>query len=59
MLGAEWTGVFVSVRHRTHPLNASRAGRAIDHAKRSYGAPRVVGRDAQIVGCAISKTIDR
>jgi hypothetical protein len=58
MFAAQRTGVFVSISHSTHSLDASRAGNAINRAIRTNGVPYVIRRCAEIVGCAIGKAID-
>ena len=58
MFAVQRTGVFVSISHGTHSLDASRASNAINRAIRSDGVAHVVGRYAEIVGCAIGKAIN-
>ena len=58
MFAVQRTGVFVSISHGTHSLDASRAGNAINRAIRNNGFAHVVGHYAEIVGCAIGKAIN-
>jgi hypothetical protein len=58
MFAAQRTGMFVSIGHGTHSLDASRAGNAINRAIRSNGVAHALGRYAEIVGRAIGKTIN-
>ena len=58
MFAVQRTGVFVSISHGTHSLDASRAHNAINRAIRNNGFAHVVGHYAEIVGCAIGKAIN-